>query len=74
MEWQELMNYIEKKIEHYVVKNDTILLISRFVIINDVLTMNNVSKIQFVRDGQIWFNDNIHMDINNIEKIYISQR
>lgn len=74
MEWQELVNYIEQKIEHYVVKNDTVMLISHFVIINDMLTMNNISKIQFVRDGQIWFNDNIHMDINNIEKIYISQR
>lgn len=74
MEWQELVNYIEKKIEHYVIKNDTVMLISNFIIINDILTFNNVSKIQYVRDGQVWFNDNMHMDINNIEKIYIHQR
>lgn len=72
MEWQEIIKYVEQNIKHYVIENDNIImLISDFIVINDVLTIDNVSIIQFVSDGQVWINNNMHIDIKDIKKISI---
>lgn len=71
MEWQEIIKYVKQNVKHYVIENNNIMLISDFIIINDVLTIDNVSIIQFVSDGQVWINNNMHIDIKDIKKISI---
>lgn len=72
MKWQEIIKYVEQNVKHYVIENDNIImLISDFIVINDVLTIDNVSIIQFVSDGQVWINNNMHIDIKDIKKINI---
>lgn len=74
MEWNEILKYVQKNVKHFEFEhNDTVIrLISRYVEINNVLTISDVVEIHIVKkDNNVWFNEKVHIKLDDIKKIWI---
>lgn len=75
MEWNDIIKYVKENVKHYELEhNDTVIrLIARYVEINDIFTMSDVVEIHIVKkDNNVWFNEKVHIQVDDIEKIWIA--
>lgn len=70
-EFREYMAEYEQKVETH---TNTWVIMCKFIVINDLITLNNVCEIRIVGsyDKEIWFNDN-HLELKKLNKIHIGE-